>query len=144
MSHDRDGLAFLTAMLHGEIPIAPIAELLGISLTEVDKGRAVFEGEPNERVFNPLGIVHGGYASALLDSAMGCAIHSTLPAGVGYGTTDLQVRFIRPMTDTTGRVRCEGTVVHAGRTTAIAEGRLTDAAGKLIAIGTTACAIFRP
>jgi uncharacterized protein (TIGR00369 family) len=144
MSHDRDGLAFLTAMLNGEIPMAPIAALLKISLTEVDKGRAVFEGEPNERVFNPLGIVHGGYAGALLDSAMGCAIHSTLPAGVGYGTTDLHVRFIRPMTGATGRVRCEGTVVHAGRTTAIAEGRLTDAAGKLIAIGTTACAIFRP
>jgi uncharacterized protein (TIGR00369 family) len=144
MSHDRDGLAFLTAMLNGEIPMAPIAALLEISLTEVDKGRAVFEGEPNERVFNPLGIVHGGYAGALLDSAMGCAIHSTLPAGVGYGTTDLHVRFIRPMTGATGRVRCEGTVVHAGRTTAIAEGRLTDAAGKLIAIGTTACAIFRP
>jgi uncharacterized protein (TIGR00369 family) len=122
MSHDRDGLAFLTAMLNGEIPMAPIAALLEISLTEVDKGRAVFEGEPNERVFNPLGIVHGGYAGALLDSAMGCAIHSTLPAGVGYGTTDLHVRFIRPMTGATGRVRCEGTVVHAGRTTAIAEG----------------------
>ncbi len=122
----------------------PIMLLMNLWLTEVDVGRVVFEGEPGEEHYNPIGMVHGGFALTILDSALGCAVHSTLPAGVGYATTDVQTRFIRGLSRQTGRVRCEATTVHVGRTTGIAEARLTDSAGKLLATGTTACAIFRP
>jgi uncharacterized protein (TIGR00369 family) len=123
--------------------MAPIGALMNFRLVEVNEGHVVFEGEPAEYHYNPIGLVHGGFALTLMDSALGCAIHSALPAGVGYASTDLQVRFVRPITGETGFVRCEGRTVHVGRTTAIADGRLTDATGKLLATGTTACAIFR-
>ncbi len=122
----------------------PIGALMDFRLVEVEEGRVVFEGEPAEFHYNPIGSVHGGFALTLFDSALGCAVHSALPAGVGYTSTDVQVRFIRGMNKDTGTVRCEARALHVGRTTAIAEARLTDARGKLLGIGTTACAVFRP
>jgi uncharacterized protein (TIGR00369 family) len=137
------GLAALQAIVNGRFPPPPIANLLGFRLVEAGPGRAVFEGEPGEEHYNPLGSVHGGFALTLFDSAMGCAVHTLLEAGVGYTTTDVQVRFIRGMTKDTGTVRCEAEAVHVGRSTAIAEAKLYDAQHKLMGIGTTACAILR-
>lgn len=122
----------------------PIGALMNFRLVEVEEGRVVFEGEPSEFHYNPIGSVHGGFALTLFDSALGCAVHSALPTGVGYTSTDVQVRFIRGMNKDTGTVRCEARALHVGRTTGIAEAHLTDGAGKLLGIGTTACAIFRP
>jgi uncharacterized protein (TIGR00369 family) len=138
-----EGLEYLRGIVEGTFPPPPIAELLGFSLVEVERGRAVFAVEPAEWMYNPIGSVHGGIAATLLDSCMGCAIHSTLPAGVGYTTSDLQIRYSRGMTVDTGRVIADGTVVHAGRRLATAEGRLTvEATGKLIAHATTGCILI--
>jgi uncharacterized protein (TIGR00369 family) len=137
------GLEALRVLMRGEGPAPPIAHLMNIQLVDVGEGVAVFEGTPDEYHYNPIGVVHGGFALTLLDSAMGCAVHSAMPAGVGYTTTDVQVRFIRGITKDTGVVRAEAKTIHIGRSTAIAEGRLTDSDGKLLAVGTTACAIFR-
>jgi uncharacterized protein (TIGR00369 family) len=138
------GLDLLRALVSGELPRPPIAQLMGFELTEVEEGRAVFECVPGEHLYNPIGSVHGGFACTLLDSALGCSVQSTLPAGATYVTTDVQVRFIRAITSSSGRVRAEAKVVHVGRSTAVAEARLTGEDGKLLAFGTTACAIFRP
>lgn len=138
------GLEALRTMVSGKVSPPPIALLLGFALVQVEEGRAVFEGVPAEYHYNPIGVVHGGFALTLMDSALGCAVHSTLPAGVAYTTTDVQVRFVRAITKDTGLVRCEAKVVHVGRSTGISEGRLTDRSGKILATGTTACAIFRP
>ena len=139
------GLEFLRAIASGELPGAPIAELLGFAPVEAEEGRVVFAAVPEDRHYNPIGTVHGGLAATLLDSAMGCAVHSTLPAGVGYTTLELKVNFTRPITSDTGRVVCEGTVVHRGGRVATAEGRvLAEADGKLLAHGTTTCLILSP
>ena len=138
------GLDFLRAIVEGEIPPPPISKLLGFKLKQVDTGRAVFELEPAEYHYNPIGMVHGGVAGTVLDSAMGCAIHSTLPLGSGYSTVELKVNFVRPMSTKTGRVRCEAKVIHAGAHIATAEARLVDDNGTLYAHGTTTCMIFRP
>ncbi len=125
------------------MPAPPIAELFGFQIVEAEHGRAVFALEPAEWMYNPIGMVHGGVAATLLDSCMGCAVHTTLAAGVGYTTTDVQVRYIRAMSSASGRVLAEGRVVHAGRRTATAEGRLfLESDGKLIAHGSTGCTIF--
>jgi uncharacterized protein (TIGR00369 family) len=138
------GMEYLEAIVDGSFPPPPISRLLGFTILEVEPGRAVFAMEPSEWMYNPIGSVHGGIAATLLDSCMGCAVHTTLDAGVGYTTTDLQVRYIRSMSDTTGRVLAEGRVVHAGRRTATAEGRLIAESGEvLIAHGTTGCALLR-
>jgi len=137
------GLDAMRAMMAGTIAPPPIAMLMNIRIVEVESGRAVFEGEPGEEHYNPIGLVHGGFALTILDSALGCSIHAALEAGVGYATTDVHVRMIRPITKDTGIVRCEASLRHLGRTTAIAEGTLVDRAGKLLATGTTACAILR-
>jgi uncharacterized protein (TIGR00369 family) len=100
--------------------------------------------EPAEFHYNPIGVVHGGVAATLLDSAMGCALHTTLPAGVGYTTLELKLNYLRPMTRDTGPVRAEGTLINAGRTTALTEARLTDSRGKLLAHATSTCLIMRP
>ena len=138
------GLEFLRAIVAGALPPPPIAKLIGTSLAEVEFGRAVFELEPAEWQYNPIGAVHGGVAATLLDSAMGCAVQSTLTAGVGYTTTDLQVRYVRAMGTDTGPVRAEGTVVHAGRRLVTAQGQIIIAtnSGKLIAHATTACMVL--
>jgi uncharacterized protein (TIGR00369 family) len=138
------GLEAMRAIIDGTLAPPPIAQLLGFTIVEVEHGRAVFAMEPAEWMFNPIGSVHGGIAATLLDSCMGCAVHTTLEAGVGYTTGDLQVRYIRAMGATTGRVLAEGRVVHAGRRTATAEGRLfVESDEKLIAHATTGCVILR-
>jgi uncharacterized protein (TIGR00369 family) len=138
------GIEALRAVRDGRVPPPPIANLMNFTLAEVEEGRVVFEGVPGEEHYNPIGSVHGGFALTLFDSALGCAIHTMLPAGVGYATTDVQVRLIRGMTKDTGRVRCEATVVHVGRSTAVAEAKLYDGQHRLLATGTTACAVMRP
>jgi len=138
------GLEFMQAIVDGALPPPPIARLLALELVEVQAGRAVFALEPAEWMYNPIGSVHGGIAATILDSCMGCAVHTTLEAGVGYTTADLQVRYIRAMGDATGRVLAEGRVVHAGRRTATAEGRLfVESDEKLIAHASTGCVILR-
>ncbi len=139
------GLETMQAIFDGALPPPPFASALGISVAEVGPGRAVFAIEPAEWMYNPLGSVHGGVAATLLDSCMGCAVHTTLDAGVGYTTTDLQVRYLRGMRAGSGRVLAEGRVVHAGRRTATAEGRLylEEDPGVLFAHASTGCAILR-
>jgi uncharacterized protein (TIGR00369 family) len=139
------GLQYLRAMGEGRVPKPPFAELLGIEGIEVEEGRAVFGAVPAEYHYNPIGLVHGGLAMTLLDSSMGCAVQSTLPAGVGYTTLEVKVNFARAITRDTGPVRCEGTVVHLGRTVATAEGRVVaEESGKLLAHGTSTCLILTP
>ena len=131
------GLDQMRAIASGEVPAPPIAKLLGFGLVEVDEGRALFAGEPGEQHYNPIGVVHGGLAATLLDSAMGCAVHTTLEPGWSYGTLDLSARFVRPITKDTGRVLCEGVVVHRGGKMATTEARLwAEESGKLLAHGT--------
>lgn len=136
------GLDLLRGMAEGRLPAPPIAALLGFTLTEVAEGRAVFEGTPRFDHYNPLGSVHGGWIATLLDSCMGCAVHSMLPAGRGYTTLEFKVTFIRAVRDDTGLVRAEGSILNVGRTAGTAEGRLLDAKGKLLAHGTTTCLVF--
>jgi uncharacterized protein (TIGR00369 family) len=138
----RDGLGFLRAIISGELPQPPISELVGFHLTEADKGRAVFEGLPEFHHYNPIGSVHGGFAATLLDSALGCAIFSTLLKGDTWTTLELKVNYVRAMTQDTGPVRAEGRVIHRGRTLATSEGDLKDKSGKLYAHATTTCMIF--
>jgi uncharacterized protein (TIGR00369 family) len=141
---DLSGLEYMQKMIEGELPRPPISHVLNFALTEVSEGRAVFFCEPDEYHYNPLGRVHGGLAATLLDSAMGCAVHTTLPAGVGYTTIELKVNFIRAISKDTGRLRCEANVIHIGGRTATADAKLIDEQGKLYAHGTTTCIIFRP
>lgn len=137
------GLEFLQKVVSGELPRPPISALLNFGLTELEEGRAVFTVEPAEYHYNPIGVVHGGLAATLLDSAMGCAVHSALPAGAGYTTLEIKVNYVRALTAETGEVRCEGRVIHVGGRTATAEGKVLDAQGKLYAHATTTCLIFR-
>ena len=136
------GLEYMRAIARGEVPPPPIAPLLGMSIVEVEPGRAVFELDPAEYQFNPIGSVHGGVLTTLLDSAMGCAVHAMLPAGSGYTTLELKVSFLRRVTTETGRLRCEGSVIHLGRTVATAEARILDAGGRLVAHATTTCLVI--
>ena len=138
------GLEFLQAIASGAHPAPPMAAAADFWLAEVEKGRTVFEGIPSARFYNPMGSVHGGWISALLDSAMGCAVHSTLAAGQIYTTVDMTISFVRAAFERTGKLRCEGKVIHAGSRIATAEGRLFDAAGKLIAHGSETCMILAP
>ncbi|HEX2555511.1 MAG TPA: PaaI family thioesterase [Microvirga sp.] len=136
------GLAFLRGLIDGRHPAPPFSRSTGIWLTEADEGRAVFAGIPSAGFFNPIGTIHGGWTSAILDSAMACAIHATLAAGQGYTTVEMKLNFVRPVLPSSGRVTCMGQVVHRGGTLATSEGRLLDAAGKLLAHGTETCMIF--
>jgi uncharacterized protein (TIGR00369 family) len=129
-------------MIDGTLPQAPLCEVLGFHLTEAEPGRAVFEGVPEFRHYNPIGSVHGGFAATLLDSALGCAIFSTMAKGEGWTTLELKFNLVRPLTKDTGPVRAEGRVLHRGRTVATSEGDLRDGAGKLYAHATTTCMIF--
>jgi uncharacterized protein (TIGR00369 family) len=139
------GLEYLKAVFGGKLPPPPIAETMGFSGAEVEEGRAVFIAEPGEFLYNPIGVVHGGFAMTILDSAMGCAVHAMLAAGEGYTSLETSVNFVRPITLQIGRVRCEGKVIHRGGRIATAEGRLTaESTGKLLAHGTTTCLVFRP
>jgi len=137
------GLDYVRAIQSGEIPPPPMAVVMNFSIAELDEGRAVFIGEPGEEHYNPIGVVHGGYASTILDSALGCAVHTTCPAGVGYTSQTLEVKYLRPITRDTGAVRAEAEVIHRGRKTAVAEAKLTAVdTGKLLASGTSTCLVF--
>src|SRR5260370_36568716 len=137
------GLDYLKAMQEGRIPPPPIAMLIDMRIVEVSEGRVVFAAQPAEFHYNPLGAVHGGLAATLLDSALGCAIHSTLPAGTSFTTLEIQVNYLRPMRRETGLVYSEGKVIHGCGRVATAEGSITEADGKLYAYGTTTCIILR-
>ncbi len=136
------GLEFLRGIVSGELPKAPIQELVGFEVTEADEGRVVFTGTPGEQHYNPIGVVHAGFAATLLDSALGACVHTTLPLGTAYTTLETKFNLVRPITAETGEVRAEGNVVHGGRTTATSEARLTRPDGKLLAHGTSTCVIF--
>jgi uncharacterized protein (TIGR00369 family) len=125
-----------------ELPPAPIAELVGFDLVELGEGRASFAMDPAERHYNPLGTVHGGIAATLLDSAMGCAVHTTLGEGERYTTLELKVNYVRAITEATGRVIASGSVIHRGGRVATAEARLTDEDGRLLAHATSTCLIM--
>jgi uncharacterized protein (TIGR00369 family) len=141
---ELSGLDYLRAMMSGELPPPPIAMTLGMLPVEVEEGRAVFAATPSEYHYNPIGVVHGGLAATMLDSATGCAVQTTLPAGVGYTTLELKTNFVRAITRDTGRILCEAEVVHRGGTIATAEGRLrAESTGKLLAHGTSTCLILR-
>jgi len=136
------GLQYMHKLIAGEIAPPPIMKLLGYELLEVAEGRAVFGVTPAEQHYNPIGVVHGGVAMTLLDSAMGCAVHTLLPRGVGYTTLEVKINLVRAVNRDTGALRAIGKVVHQGRSTATAEARLEDGAGKLYAHGTTTCILF--
>ena len=136
------GLDFLRAIRDGRLPAPPIAVLLGFSLVEVEPGHAVFEVEPSEKHYNPIGVVHGGLAMTLLDSAMGCCVQTRMPAGAGYTTLEAKTNLVRPITSETGRLRAIGKLLHLGSRIATAEGRLEDAQGKLYAHATTTCIVL--
>jgi uncharacterized protein (TIGR00369 family) len=138
------GLEYLKAVFERRLPPPPIAATLDFTGAEVEEGRAIFVGQPAEFLYNPIGAVHGGFAMTILDSAMGCAIHSTLAAGEGYTSLETSVNFVRPITLETGRMRCEGKVLHRGGRVATAEGRLiAESTGKLLAHGTTTCLVMK-
>jgi uncharacterized protein (TIGR00369 family) len=136
------GLEVFDAIFAGVLPPPPIGDSLDFIPILMEKGVAVFQGRPLLRHYNPLGTVHGGWFCTLLDSALGCAVHTTLSAGKGYTTLELKVNMLRPLTDAVEMVRAEGKVVHAGRQTAVAEGRIVGPDGKLYAHATTTCLIF--
>jgi uncharacterized protein (TIGR00369 family) len=144
LAQGLSGLEMLTAVLAGTLPPPPMAILMNLRLVDVSEGRVVLEGEPGDEHSNGLGFVHGGYAMTMLDTALACAIHSILPAGATYGTTDVHARLVRPITKETGTTRCEAHLVSATRTLGTSEGRLTDRNGTLLATATTACALRRP
>lgn len=137
------GIEFLRAIRDARLPPPPIAQLLGFRLVEVEPGRAVFEVQPAEQHYNPIGVVHGGLAMTLLDSAMGCAVQTHMPAGGGYTTLEAKTNLVRAVSTSTGMLRAIGTTIHVGSRVATAEGRLVDAAGKLYAHATTTCIVLR-
>lgn len=141
---EQDGTAFLQAILDGTLPAAPIARTLAFAPVSVDPGTVVFEFTPAEFHYNPIGSVHGGMISTLCDSACGCAVQSLLPAGTYYTSLDLSVKFLRPVSAGAGPLTCTGTVTHLGGRSALAEARLTGSDGKLYALATSSCMIFRP
>ncbi|MER7001652.1 PaaI family thioesterase [Dactylosporangium sp. NPDC000555] len=138
----RGGLELLQAMSRGELPAPPVTHLLGAGRLEAEAGRVVVTLEPQEYHYNPLGSIHGGVLATLLDTATGCAVHSTLPAGVGYTTLDLTTKFLRPASIASGVLTCEGTVISKGRRTALAQAQITDARGALVAHATSTCMLF--
>lgn len=137
------GLEYMRQLLAGERPPAGMGRLMNFRLVEVEEGRAVFTVEPDERHYNGLGIAHGGLAATLLDSAMGCAVNTMMPAGKIFTTLEMKLNYVRPIRRATGEVRCEAAVLHVGGRVATAEGRITDAGGKLYAHGTATCMLFR-
>lgn len=142
MVQGKTGLEILQAMLAGELPYPPIADTLDFSLVAVESGKAVFQGTPQLKHYNPLGSVHGGWYATLLDSALGCAVQTMLPAGRAYTTAELGVNIVRAASHKTGPLRAIGTVLHCGRQLATAEARIVGADGKLYAHATTTCLVF--
>jgi uncharacterized protein (TIGR00369 family) len=142
-SRELDGLTYLRALIAGEYPPPPISRLLDFWLVSVEPGEAVFESTPGEHHYNPLGMVHGGLACTLLDSVVGCAAHTTLPAGVGYTSIDLSVSYLRPILATTSLLRARGRVVKGGSRVIFAEGVLEDADGTALATATSSLLVLR-
>jgi len=138
----HSGMERLQALMEGKVPKPPMAVLVDIELSEVERGRVAFTATPQEFHYNLGGVAHGGFACTLLDSALGLAVTSMLPAGRSCTTLDLHVRFIRPITTASGVLRCEARVLHLGRTIGTAEAEIKDAAGKICAHATTACALL--
>jgi uncharacterized protein (TIGR00369 family) len=136
------GFDFLKGILDGTLPAPPFAGTTDIWLTEVADGRVVFEGVPSQRFYNPIGTVHGGWISMIIDSALACAIQTRLTPGQFCTTVDMSVTFVRPVIETTGRVRCEGRIIHSGGRIATAQGELTDAAGTILAHGSETCMVL--
>ena len=136
------GLQLMQAMLAGQLPYPPIARTLDFLLLEAEDGRALFQGTPGPAHFNPMGGIHGGWYATLLDSAMGCAVHTKMPAGRGYTTAELSLNIVRAIGAKAPRVRAEGKVLHAGRQLATAEARLYGPDGTLYAHATTTCLVF--
>ena len=141
---DLSGAEFFAAITEGRIPAPPVMRALGFDGLFFEEGRAAFRLTPQEFHYNPLGTVHGGVFATMLDSACGCAVHTMLPAGVFYTSLDLSLKFLRPVTVDTGPITAEATVIHLGRRTALAEGRITDAAGKVHVTATSSCLVMRP
>jgi uncharacterized protein (TIGR00369 family) len=138
----RSGLQLFQALLAGELPPPPMAITLGFTLMRIEPGFAVFQGRPAFNYYNPMGTVHGGWFATLLDSAMGCAVHATLPAGKAYTTLELKLNLVRALTESVPLVRAEGRLVHGGGRVATAEARLVGADGKLYAHASTTCLVF--
>jgi uncharacterized protein (TIGR00369 family) len=138
------GLSFLRGCQDGSLPTPPFMELLGVRMVSVEPGAAVFEFEPGEYMYSPLGNVHGGIVTVLLDTAMGCSFHATLPAGAGYTTLELKVNFVRPVTARDGTLRAEGRVLSAGARVATAEAQLRDRERKLFAHASSTLLVLRP
>ena len=138
----KTGLEIMHAMLAGELPYPHIAETLDFALVEVGNGRAIFQGTPQLKHYNPLGSVHGGWYATLLDSALGCAVHTMMPAGRGYTTAELGINIVRAASSKSGPLRAIGNVIHCGRQLATAEARIVGPDGKLYAHGTTTCLVF--
>src|SRR5215471_606222 len=143
IAKSMSGLQLLTSILEGTLPEPPIQQALDFRLVQVERGYVAFAGTPKFEYYNPIGSVHGGYAATLLDTCMACAVHSMLKAGQGYTTVEFKVNFVRPLSADTGEVHAEGKIIHLGRQIASAEGRLTDARGRLLAHATTTCLVLR-
>ena len=142
-AREMSGIDFISAIRDGNLPPAPIQDLLGFDLVESSEGRTVFACMPSESHYNPIGVVHGGVAATLLDSAMGAAVHTTLPEGSAYSTLETKFNLVRAITADTGEIRAEGVVVHRGSRVATAEGRIVRASdGKLLAHGTSTCLVL--
>ena len=140
---EMSGLEFVQGLADGTLPLNTIAQTLGYDVTEAESGRVVVTAEPSGAHLNPAGTVHGGLAATVLDSCMGLAIQSTLEKGVGQTTLEFKISLVRPITPETGLIKAEGTVLNCGRRIGTAEGRITDAKGRLLAHGTTTCLIFQ-
>ena len=138
------GLDFFKKMIAGELPPPPLVVLLGLKLVEAEPGRVTFTGVAREEFYNGMGVAHGGFAATLLDSALGCAINTMMPAGRVFTTIDLQIHYTRALRKEAGELRCTATVVHVGGRTATSEGRIVDGAGKVYAHGTTTCMLVEP
>lgn len=138
------GIEYFRKMMAGELPRPAMLELMGISMVEVEEGRVVFTAVAEERFYNGTGVAHGGFAATLLDTALGCSINSTMPAGKRFTTLELKINLTRPLTREAGTVRCEARVIHVGGRTAVSEARIVDQNGKLYAHGTTTCIVVEP
>ena len=136
------GLQWMQGWAEGRLPAPPIGQVFDFDISQVESGRVVFTGTPDARFYNPIGTVHGGYAATLLDSCMGCAVHTTLAPGQWHTTLEIKINYVRAMNERTGPVTAEGRVLHAGRQVATAEGFLRDSQGRLMAHGTTTCMVF--
>jgi uncharacterized protein (TIGR00369 family) len=136
------GLDLMRGWLDGSVPAPPIAALVGLSVAEVEAGRIVMRLTPAEYHYNPIGTMHGGILATLLDSVMGCAVHSTLPKGRAYTSLEIKVNYVRAVIDESGELTAEGTLIHGGRRSAVAEGKVLDAKGRLCATASTTCLVF--